>query len=46
MENNFTLPSESTLSNNTGNVQGGDLANSILAVHNEESAAVGVPPLM
>ena len=34
----------STASNNTGNTQGVD-ANSILAVHNQERAAVGVPPL-
>jgi len=45
-ENNPTLSSESTLSNNTGNVQGGDLVNSILTVHNDERAAVGVPPLV
>ena len=32
--------------NNTGNVQGEDLANSILTVHNQERAAVGVPPLV
>ena len=44
-ENNPTLSSESTLSNNTGNVQGDDLASSILTVHNQERAAVGVPPL-
>ena len=34
----------STASNNTGNTA--DLANSILAVHNSERAAVGVPPLV
>ena len=45
-ENNPTLSSESTLSNNTANVQGGDLVNSILTVHNDERAAVGVPPLV
>lgn len=45
-ENNPPISSESTLSNNTGNVQGEDLANSILAVHNQERAAVGVPPLV
>ena len=32
--------------NNTGNVQGEDLANSILTVHNQERTAVGVPPLV
>ena len=36
----------STASNNIGNVQGVDLANSILTVHNQERAAVGVPPLV
>ena len=45
-ENNPTLSSESTLSNNTANVQGGDLVNSILTVHNDERAAVGAPPLV
>jgi uncharacterized protein YkwD len=45
-ENNPTLSSESPLSNNTENVQGEDLASSILAVHNQERAAVGVPPLV
>ena len=44
-ENNPPLSSESTLSNNTGNVQGDDLSNSILTVHNQERAAVGVQPL-
>src|SRR4026207_358115 len=41
-ENTPTLSSESTLSNNTGNVQGGDRVNSILTVHIDERAAVGV----
>ncbi len=45
-ENNTTLPSEPPLGNNTANVQGDDLATSILAVHNQERAAVGVPPLI
>ena len=45
-ENSPATSSESTLSNNTGNVQGDDLANSILSVHNQERAAVGVPPLV
>ena len=44
-ENNPILPSESTLNNNSGNVQGENLVNSILAVHNQERAAVGVQPL-
>ena len=44
-ENSVTLPAESAVSNNTENVPSGDLANSVLAVHNEERAAVGVPPL-
>jgi uncharacterized protein YkwD len=44
-ENNSTLPSESQLSNNTGNVQGEDLVSIILTLHNQERAAVGVPPL-
>jgi uncharacterized protein YkwD len=44
-ENNPTLPSESPLGNNTENVQGDDLTSSILAVHNQERAAVGVQPL-
>ena len=44
-ENNPTLPSESPLSNNTGNVQGEDLVSIILTLHNQERAAVGVPPL-
>src|SRR6188472_2152011 len=44
-ENNPTSSSESPVSNNTGNVQGEDLANSILTVHNQERAAVGVSPL-
>lgn len=39
-----TLPSESTLSNNIGNTA--DLATEILAVHNNERKAVGVPELM
>jgi uncharacterized protein YkwD len=45
-DNSATLPTTSTASNNAGNAQGGDLANSILAVHNQERAAVGVPPLV
>ena len=44
-ENNTTLPSESPLGNNTANVQGEDLVNIILTIHNQERAAVGVPPL-
>ena len=44
-ENNNTLPSESSLGNNTANVQGEDLVNIILTLHNQERAAVGVPPL-
>ncbi len=44
-ENNPTLPSETPLSNNTGNVQGEDLVSIILTLHNQERAAVGVPPL-
>jgi len=44
-ENNPTLPNESLLGNNTGNMQVEDLANSILTVHNQERAAVGVQPL-
>ena len=44
-ENNTTLPSESPLGNNTGNVQGEDLVSIILTLHNQERAAVGVPPL-
>ena len=44
-ENNTTLPSESPLGNNTANVQGEDLVNIILTLHNQERAAVGVPPL-
>lgn len=45
-DNSATLPTTSTASNNAGNVQGVDLANSILTVHNQERAAVGVPPLV
>ena len=45
-ENNPTLSSQSPLSNNTENAQGEDLASSILTVHNQERAAVGVPPLV
>ena len=37
--------SESPLGNNTANVQGEDLVNIILTLHNQERAAVGVPPL-
>ena len=44
-ENNTTLPSESPLGNNTGNVQGDDLVSTVLTMHNQERAAVGVPPL-
>ena len=33
------------MSNNTGNVQGEDLVSSVLAMQNQERAAVGVPPL-
>ena len=44
-ENNTTLPSESPLGNNTANVQGEELVNIILTLHNQERAAVGVPPL-
>jgi uncharacterized protein YkwD len=43
-DNSATLPTTSTASNNTGNIA--DLANSILAVHNSERGAVGVPPLV
>ncbi len=43
-DNSATLPTTSTLSNNTGNTA--DLANSILAIHNSERSAVGVPPLV
>ncbi len=43
-DNNATSPTTSTASNNTGNTA--DLANSILAVHNSERGAVGVPPLV
>ncbi len=42
-DNSATLPTTSTASDNTGNTA--DLANSILAVHNSERSAVGVPPL-
>jgi Cysteine-rich secretory protein family len=52
-----TLPTTSTASNNTGNAYcdacnndiykgGGDLKSIVLAVHNRERAAVGVPPLV
>jgi uncharacterized protein YkwD len=44
-ENNTILPSESPLGNNTGTVQGEDLISIILTLHNQERAAVGVPPL-
>ena len=44
-ENNPNLPSETPLSNNTENVQVEFLTRSILAIHNQERAAVGVPPL-
>ena len=43
-DNSATLPTTSTASNNTGNIA--DLANSILAVHNSERGAVGVPLLV
>jgi uncharacterized protein YkwD len=43
-DNSATLPTTSTASNNTGNIA--DLANTILAVHNSEHGAVGVPPLV
>jgi len=43
-DNSATLPTTSTGNNNTENTA--DLANSILAVHNSERAAVGVPPLV
>jgi hypothetical protein len=43
-DNSATLPTTSTASNNTGNTQGMDV-NGILAVHNQERAAVGLPPL-
>jgi uncharacterized protein YkwD len=36
----------SPVNTNTENVQGEDLASSILTVHNQERAAVGVPPLV
>ena len=56
-QNNAALPSGSTVSNNTGNAYcdtcnndiykgGGDLKSMVLAVHNRERAAVGVPPLV
>jgi uncharacterized protein YkwD len=44
-DNSATLPTTSTASNNTGNTQGMDV-NGILTVHNQERAAVGVPPLI
>jgi pathogenesis-related protein 1 len=43
-DNSATLPTTSTASNNTGNTQRMDV-NGILAVHNQERAAVGVPLL-
>jgi uncharacterized protein YkwD len=43
-DNSATLPTTSTASNNTGTVKGVDV-NGILAVHNQERAAVGVPSL-
>jgi hypothetical protein len=57
MGNSATLPTTSTGSNNTGNAYcdtcnkdiyngGGDLKSMVLAVHNRERAAVGVPPLV
>ena len=56
-QNNAALPSGYTVSNNTGNAYcdtcnndiyngGGDLKSMVLAVHNRERAAVGVPPLV
>ena len=56
-QNNAALPSGSTVSNNTGNAYcdtcnndiyngGVDLKSMVLAVHNRERAAVGVPPLV
>ena len=42
-ENNPSIPSESTLSNNTGNAA--DFINTILGIHNRERADVGVQPL-
>ena len=44
-ENNAAPPSGFRESNNTGNAQGEDLVNTILTVHNQERAEVGVPPL-
>ena len=44
-ENNTAPPSGFREGNNTGNAQGEDLVNSILTVHNQERAEVGVPPL-
>ena len=44
-ENNAASPSGFRESNNTGNAQGEDLVNTILTVHNQERAEVGVPPL-
>ncbi len=44
-ENNTTLPIESQLSNNIANVQEENLVSIILTLHNQERAAVGVPPL-
>jgi len=43
-DNSSILPTTSTGNNNTENTP--DLANSILAVHNNERSAVGVPPLV
>jgi hypothetical protein len=56
-DNSATLPTTSTTSNNTGKAYcdtcnndiykgGGDLKSMVLAVHNRERAAVGVPPLV
>ena len=56
-QTNAALPSGSTVSNNTGNAYcdtcnndiyngGVDLKSMVLAVHNRERAAVGVPPLV
>jgi hypothetical protein len=44
--NNATSTSGSTVSNSTGNMSSADFVNGVLAVHNRERAAVGVPPLV
>jgi hypothetical protein len=43
---NATSTSESTVSNSTGNMSSADFVKGVLAVHNRERAAVGVPPLV